>query len=77
VVSGVATTSTNISYHMSGTTLRLTWPESHLRWYAQSNSVDLSVTNFWFDIAGSQSVTNLDIAIQPTVPKVFYRLRMP
>ncbi len=74
---GIATTPTNISYAVSGTNLTLTWPGSHLGWYAQSNSVSVVAASSWFNIPGSQSVTNLDIQIQPTTPKVFYRLSKP
>jgi fibronectin-binding autotransporter adhesin len=72
-----ATTSTNISYSVSGSTLTLTWPGSHLGWYAQSNSVNVADTSYWFNIAGSETATNLIITIDPAAPKVFYRLKMP
>jgi hypothetical protein len=62
---------------MSGNTLTLTWPGDHLGWIAQSNALDLSNTNYWFDILGSQSATNLTIPINPGTPNVFYRLRFP
>ena len=77
VTSPVATNPTNISYAVSGNTLTLTWPGSHLGWYAQSNSVSLANTNFWFDIPGSQLVTNMVISISPAQTNVFYRLRNP
>jgi hypothetical protein len=77
IVASYATTPTNILYSVSGNTLALTWPGSHLGWYAQSNSVNLADTNYWFDIAGSQSATNLNITINPASPEVFYRLRLP
>jgi hypothetical protein len=34
-------------------------------------------TNLWFDIAGSQTATNLSSAINPPLTNVFYRLRVP
>jgi autotransporter-associated beta strand protein len=77
VTSPVATNPTNISYAISGDTLTLTWPGSHLGWYAQSNSVSLANTNFWFDIPGSQLATNMVIYISPAQTNVFYRLRNP
>ena len=77
VVSGVANYPTNITATVSGSALTLTWPQTHLGWYAQSNSVSLADTNFWFDIAGSQLATNLIITINPSQPNVFYRLRNP
>ena len=77
VASTIATNSTNISFTVSNGTLTLTWPGDHLGWIAQSNSVNLANTNFWFDISGSQSDTNLVIPIGPANPNVFYRLRSP
>ena len=76
--SGMSSTPTNIVFSVSGgNTLHLTWPGSYLGWIAQSNSVSLANTNYWFDIAGSASVTNLNIPISPATPQVFYRLRLP
>jgi autotransporter-associated beta strand protein len=77
VVAGTATTPTNISYQVSGSTLTLTWPESHLGWYAQSNSEDVGNPDFWFDVAASQAATNLNITFNPVLTNVFYRLRCP
>ena len=78
VLPSYATTPTNIVFSVSGgNPLHLTWPASHLGWIAQSNSVNLASAGSWFDIAGSASVTSLSIPINPTTPKVFYRLRLP
>ena len=77
VVTGIASYPTNISYSVNGGTLALTWPATHLGWYAQSNSVNLADTNYWFDISGSQSVTNLVTTMGPGQTNVFYRLRKP
>jgi len=62
---------------VGGNALTFTWPGDHLGWIAQSNTVDLSNSNFWFDILGSQSATNLVIPINSSAPQVFYRLRYP
>jgi hypothetical protein len=77
VASTIASNPTNINFTVSGSTLTLTWPADHLGWIAQSNAVDLAVSNFWFDIAGSQAATNLVILINPAMPPVFFRLRSP
>jgi autotransporter-associated beta strand protein len=77
VISALPTTPTNITVTFSGGTLSLTWPGSYLGWIAQSNSVSLINTNIWFDIPGSQSVTNLNITVNPGLTNVFYRLRYP
>ena len=57
--------------------LTLTWPVDHLGWVARSNAVGLANSNFWFDILGSQSTTNLIVPVNPAAPPVFYRLRYP
>lgn len=77
VVPSVATNPTNITFSVSGGNLNLTWPGDHLGWYAQSNSVSLANTNYWFDIPNSQTVTNLSIPISQSQTNVFYRLRNP
>ena len=77
VSGGVTNTPTNISYSVSGTNLTLTWPGSHLGWYAQSNSVNVIDTNSWSDIAGSQAATNVSLTIDSALTNVFYRLRHP
>ena len=69
---------TNIVFSVSGgNTLKLTWPGSHLGWVAQSNSVNVANPSYWFNIPGSETVTNLNIPISSAMPKVFYRLRLP
>ncbi|MGN6553394.1 MAG: hypothetical protein ACTHLW_06700, partial [Verrucomicrobiota bacterium] len=77
VITGIAQTPTNITFSVSGGTLSLSWPASHLGWFAQSNSVALADTNFWFDIAGSETVTNLSYSIDGSLTNVFYRLHKP
>lgn len=77
VGSPVATYPTNITTSVSGSLLTLTWPETHLGWYAQSNSVSVADPNYWFDISNSQLGTNLVINISPAQTNVFFRLRNP
>ncbi len=71
----VGTPNPTLQYSLNGTTLELTWSGDYLGWYAQSNSVNVADANQWFDIANSQNVTNLSIAIDPPSANVFYRLR--
>jgi autotransporter-associated beta strand protein len=77
VIPAIAANPTNVSAVVSGGTLTLSWPADHLGWYAQSNPVEMMNPASWYDIAGSQSVTNLDISISPAQPQVFFRLRHP
>lgn len=58
-----------------GTSLDLNWSE--LGWIVQSNSVSVADSGSWFDIANSQTGTNLNITINPGLLNVFYRLRLP
>lgn len=73
----VTDTPTSLSFHVNGATLGLTWPESHLGWRVQSNSVNVANPSAWFDIPGSEPVTNLNFPISPATPAVYYRLRRP
>ena len=77
VASPVAPNPASLSYSFGSNGLTLTWPGDHLGWIAQSNSLDLANTNYWFDILGSQFGTNLVLPIIPVTPQVYYRLRYP
>ena len=74
VANSVATYSTNITFSVSSNTMTLSWPATHLGWFAQSNSVDLSVAADWHDILGSQFKTSVTNTINPAVTNMFYRL---
>ena len=73
----MATNPPTLTLTMSGGTVALTWPASHLEWVAQSNTVDVTRPDEWFDIPGSWNGTNLDIVPNPSVGRMFYRLRSP
>jgi autotransporter-associated beta strand protein len=73
----IASNPTNITVNANGSTLTLSWPLDHLGWIAQSNSVSLASSNYWFDIPSSQNGTNLVIQINRGLTNVFYRLRHP
>ncbi len=65
----------------NGTQLSLGWP-TNAGWILQSQTNTSSVglttpANTWFDVAGSASITNTVITINPANPTVFYRLRLP
>ena len=77
VASTIASNPTNINFTFNNGTLTLAWPADHLGWIAQSNAVDLSASNFWFDLVGSQTATNLVIPIHEGTSNVFYRLHYP
>jgi fibronectin-binding autotransporter adhesin len=75
----VATNPTNVTFSVSGNTLSLSWPSSHLGWVLQSqtNSLSTGLSTNWVDVAGSGSMTSTNITIDPTRPTQFYRLRRP
>ncbi len=79
VLSAMATYSTNITATVSGSTLTLTWPATHLGWILQSQTDSLSsgLSTNWVDMAGSSAVSSTNIPISATVPSAFYRLRHP
>ncbi len=79
LVSSIATYSTNISASVSGSTLTITWPATHLGWILQSQTNTLSngLKTNWVDVAGSASVTSTPITLNPANPTVFFRLRQP
>ncbi len=79
VGSPIAENPTNITVSVTGSSLNLSWPESHLGWVlqAQTNALNIGLRTNWFDIAGSESVTNMSISVNKTNPAVFYRLRKP
>jgi outer membrane autotransporter protein len=64
------------SYNAASGVLTLSWP-SNLGWILQSNSVSLADENDWFNVAGSASVTSVNITINPSSPAVFYRMVYP
>ena len=77
-----ATYPTNLTASVSGSTLTLSWPATHLGWILQVQTNALSVgltppTNTWFDVAGSSANNTNVININAANPTVFYRLRLP
>jgi autotransporter-associated beta strand protein len=79
VAPAIANYPTNISYSLSGSTLDITWPGTHLGWILQSqtNALGVGLTATWYDVAGTGSVTNQSIPVNLADPTVFYRLRHP
>jgi hypothetical protein len=65
-----------LGHSIGGSVLSLSWP-GYPGWYVQSNSISVANTNGWYDIAGSQSVTNLGLSLDPARPTVHFRLRSP
>jgi len=79
VASIVPSTPTEIDVTRGTGTIDLSWPASHKGWVlqTQTNSLAVGIAANWTDIPGTASVTSTNIAINPTNPTVFFRLRYP
>ncbi len=60
-----------------GPTLNFTWAPDHLGWQLYSNSVGLTSTSNWFPVAGSSTVTNINVGSDRSKTNVFFQLRYP
>ncbi len=77
VLAVTSTTPTNITSSVSGNSLTLSWPASHLSWTLQSNSVSVASSGSWFPVAGSTATNSMTFTINPAAPQVFYRMVYP
>lgn len=82
VLGSVNSNPTNITAHVTGNVLTLTWPADHTGWrlLAQTNSTAGGLdpnTNDWFTVTGSTSVNTVNITMDPKQGTVFYRLVYP
>jgi autotransporter-associated beta strand protein len=77
VVTPISTTPTNISYAVSGNSLTLSWPLSHLTWSLQSNIVGVASSANWFTVPGSANNNQIVITVNPARSNVFYRMIAP
>ena len=79
VVNTLASYPTNISFSVSGGTLSLNWPTTHLGWVLQSqtNSLSRGLGTNWLDVLNTENGTSASIPVNPTNATVFYRLRHP
>jgi hypothetical protein len=73
---------TNVTFSLSGSTLNIGWPATHLGWIlqAQTNAAGaglVTASNAWIDVTGTGTGTNAAVTINRTNPSVFYRLRHP
>ncbi len=75
----IANYPTNISYTVSGGTLTVSWPATHLGWNLQSqtNALNKGLGTNWVTIPGTSAVTFTNLTIIPANPTVFYRLSKP
>jgi fibronectin-binding autotransporter adhesin len=75
----IANYPTNITSSVSGSTLSLSWPATHLGWIlqGQTNSLSTGITAVWTDVPGTATVTSTNLPIDAANPTVFFRLRHP
>jgi hypothetical protein len=79
VISTANTNPTNITASVTGNQLTLSWPADHVGWrlQVQTNSLLLGLRTNWVDVAGSSSVSNITVTINPANGSVFYRMIHP
>jgi autotransporter-associated beta strand protein len=77
--SAIANYSTNITATVSGNTLTVAWPSTHLGWELeiQTNSLSTGLAANWVTNYGTASVTSTNFTIDPSMGSVFYRLVHP
>ncbi len=78
-VSPINPNPTNITFTVTGNTLNLSWPASHLGWklQVQTNSLAVGLSDNWVDVEGSTAVTEYEATVNSTDEAVFYRLVLP
>lgn len=69
---------TNLVTSVSGNVLSLTWPADHTGWtlQMQTNGLSGGLGTNWVDVPGSTSINSTNITVDPTLPTVFYRLKL-
>jgi Concanavalin A-like lectin/glucanases superfamily/Bacterial Ig-like domain len=65
---------TNLVVSVAGQQLTLSWPMDHTGWLLQSNSVGLTATGAWANVAGSTGTNQITIIPSMTQTNVFYRM---
>jgi autotransporter-associated beta strand protein len=73
----IPTTPTNLTFSVTGgNTVNLSWPSNYLGWslQVQTNSLSTGLSNNWFTVAGSASVTETNFPVVTTNGAVFYRM---
>jgi hypothetical protein len=67
----------NIAISATGNQLNLSWPLNYTGWTLQSNSINLTQTNDWFAVSGTDGTNDVQVTIVPTQSNLFYRLAPP
>jgi fibronectin-binding autotransporter adhesin len=79
VTGSIPNTPTNISFSVTSGHINISWPSNYEGWILQqeTNSLRIGLSTNWVDVAGTAGVTSTNVAINPAMPTVFYRLRYP
>jgi hypothetical protein len=74
--SAIPTTTTNLTYSVSGGVITLQWPANYLGWslQVQTNSVAKGLSTNWVTIPGTASVTTTNLPVMTANGSVFYRM---
>ena len=72
----VNTTPTNITVHVSGGNLALSWPLDHTGWtlQVQTNTLNIGLSTNWVDVAGSSTTNQMTLPVNSANGCVFFRL---
>ena len=74
----IPTSPTNITFSVNANTLFLSWPSNYVGWILQTNVINVGVSSDWYDVAGSETNTQLAVPLtDPAIRNEFFRLRYP
>jgi autotransporter-associated beta strand protein len=78
-ISVVNTTPTNVTAHLSGSQLTLSWPADHKGWrlMAETNPLTQGLGTNWVAVPGTDSATSYTTTVDPANGTVFYKLVYP
>jgi hypothetical protein len=73
------TTPTNLTFTVSNNILVLSWPSNYIGWWlqVQTNSLDAGLGTNWVAIPESETNSVFQTPVNPAVPAMFYRLKLP
>jgi hypothetical protein len=70
---------TNITCHVAGNQLQLSWPQDHLGWrlQTQTNNLNIGLGTNWATVPNSTNVISTNIVINPANGGLFFRMIYP
>ncbi|HSU53394.1 MAG TPA: hypothetical protein VLT36_04985, partial [Candidatus Dormibacteraeota bacterium] len=76
-VASVNPTPPNMTGHVIGNQLTLSWPADHTGWLLQGQTNSSGLGSDWVEVPGSASVNSVSFTIDPANAAVFFRLILP